>query len=205
MHHHFQQHSHRIHDYVSLSSEHLLTGVIATRPPFSVVFTDWLSIIAAVGIALLPSLSRTFGRNASCTRSHVPSSEKRLKYLYTVCHGGRSCGSIRQAHPVRSTYRMALSTSLKTSKSVRLVTRGEQVISPVTWTRNTNESGEDYDLEFWDSDHGLSVEDKCSIEVPLDRDPDIAATVLKGVVTEVSEQKAVIRGTPVFTIGKRTD
>ena len=98
-----------------------------------------------------------------------------------------------------------MSTSLKTSKSVRLVTRGKQAISPVTWTRNTDESGEDYDLEFWDSDHGLSVEDKCSIEVPLDRDPDIAATVLNGVVTEVSEQKAVIRGVPVFTIGKGTD
>ena len=53
MHNHFQQHSHRIHDYMSLSSEHLLTGVIATKPPFSVVFTDWLSIVAAVGIAPL--------------------------------------------------------------------------------------------------------------------------------------------------------
>ena len=85
------------------------------QAPFFVVFTAWLSLTATVGIASLPALLRTFGRNSSCTRSQVPSSEKRLKYLYTVCHGGRLCGNIRQEHPVRSTYRMSLSTSLKST------------------------------------------------------------------------------------------
>ena len=85
--------------------------IIATRPPFSVVFTDWLSMIAALGVGLLPSDCRTLGRSASWTPSHVPSSVHLRKYLYTVCQGGRSCGSIRHGHPVRSTYTMPLTTS----------------------------------------------------------------------------------------------
>ena len=81
------------------------------KAPFSVVFTDWLSMIAALGVGLLPSDWRTLGRSASWTSSQVPSSVHLRKYLYTVCQGGRSCGSIRHGHPVRSTYTMPLTIS----------------------------------------------------------------------------------------------
>ena len=105
MHHHRQQQSHGIYDDVSLSTVDLLASIIATRPPFSVVFTLWLSIIAALGVGSLPTASRTEGRSVSLTRSHVPSIVQLRKYLYRVCQGGRSWGTIRQGHPLRSTYR----------------------------------------------------------------------------------------------------
>jgi hypothetical protein len=35
------------------------------------------------------------------------SCSQRLKYQYTVCHGGKSTGSCRHAHPVRTTYKIA--------------------------------------------------------------------------------------------------
>ena len=91
MHHHRQQQAHGIYDDVSLSTVDLLTSIIATRPPFSVVFTLWLSMIAALGGGSLPSASRTQGRSVSLTRSHVPSMVQLRKYLYRVCQGGRSC------------------------------------------------------------------------------------------------------------------
>ena len=65
MHHHRQQQAHGIYDDVSLSTVDLLTSIIATRPPFSVVFTLWLSMIAALGVGSLPSASRTQGRSVS--------------------------------------------------------------------------------------------------------------------------------------------
>ena len=101
MHHHRQQQAHGIYDDVSLSTVDLLTSIIATRPPFSVVFTLWLSMIAALGVGFLPSASRTQGRSVSLTRSHVPPMVQLRKYLYRVCQGGRSCGTIRQGHPLR--------------------------------------------------------------------------------------------------------
>ena len=45
-----------IHYYVALAPRYLLARVVAPRPPFSVVFTDWLSMLAALGVASLPSL-----------------------------------------------------------------------------------------------------------------------------------------------------
>ena len=60
-----QQQSYGVHDDVTLATHHLLTSIIATRPPFSVVFTDWLSMMAALGVGLLPSDCRTLGRSAS--------------------------------------------------------------------------------------------------------------------------------------------
>lgn len=74
----------------------------------SVVLTDWLSVIATLGAASLPSASRTTERSVSLTSFHVPSAVHARKYLYTVCEGGRSLESIRQAHPLRSVYRMPL-------------------------------------------------------------------------------------------------
>ena len=96
MHHHRQQQAHGIYDDVSLSTVDLLTSIIATRPSFSVVFTLWLSMIAALGVGSLPSASRTQGRSVSLTRSHVPSMVQLRKYLYRVCQGGRSCGTIER-------------------------------------------------------------------------------------------------------------
>ena len=55
MHHHRKQQPHGIYNDVSLSTVDLLASVIATRPPFSVVFTDWLSMMAALGVGLPPS------------------------------------------------------------------------------------------------------------------------------------------------------
>ena len=54
-----------IHYNVALAPRYLLPRVVAPRPPFSVVFTDWLSMMAALGVASLPSLSRTWPRSAS--------------------------------------------------------------------------------------------------------------------------------------------
>ena len=115
MHHHRQQQAHGIYDDVSLSTVDLLTSIIVTRPPFSVVFTLWLSMIAALGVGSLPSASRTQGRSVSLTRSHVPSMVQLRKYLYRVCQGGRSCGTIRQGHPLRSKYRMPFTTSRRST------------------------------------------------------------------------------------------
>ncbi len=44
---------------VALAAFDLLGGIIAARPPFSVVFTLWLSMTAAVGLASRPSCSRS--------------------------------------------------------------------------------------------------------------------------------------------------
>ena len=88
-----RQESRGIYNDVSLSTVDLLASIIATRPPFSVVFTLWLSMIAALGVVSLPSASRTEGRSVSLTRSHVPSIVQLRKYLYRVCQGGRSWGA----------------------------------------------------------------------------------------------------------------
>ena len=108
---HRQQQSHGIYDDMSLPSGDTLARIVAARPLFSVVFTLWLSMMAALGAKSRPSASRTMGRSASWTRSQVPSTDHRRKYLYKVCQGGKSWGAIRQGQPVRSTYRMPLTTS----------------------------------------------------------------------------------------------
>ena len=59
-----QQQSYGVHDDMPLAARHLLTGIIATRPPFSVVFTLWLSMIAALGEVCRPSAVRTLSRRA---------------------------------------------------------------------------------------------------------------------------------------------
>ena len=81
--------------------------------PFSVVFTDWPSMMAALGIAARPADSRTRTRRVDSTPSQVPSSRQLRKYHHTVPQGGRSWGIRRQGIPPLSTYRMPLTTSLK--------------------------------------------------------------------------------------------
>ena len=80
----------RINYDMALAASDLLARVISPRPPFSVVLTDWLSMMAALGAGSCPSDSRTLGRKVSWTRSHVPSARHCLKYHQTVPQGGKS-------------------------------------------------------------------------------------------------------------------
>ena len=66
--------------------------IVAARPPFCVVFTDWLSRINALGVQLRPTCWRTSLRKVACTRSHVPSSQGTPK----------SWGIARHRHPSRN-------------------------------------------------------------------------------------------------------
>lgn len=65
MHDNGQKQAQGVYDDVPLAPFDLLAGVVAARPPFSTVFTDWLSMIAAEGLAFRPSWRRTFRRRAS--------------------------------------------------------------------------------------------------------------------------------------------
>jgi hypothetical protein len=92
-----------IHQDMALAAFDLLASVIAAPPPFWLVFTDWLSIIAALGVGSRPCFTRTCSRSAVWMRSQVPSLRHVRKYAQTVDHGGKSCGRARHWHPVRST------------------------------------------------------------------------------------------------------
>ena len=115
MYHYGQEQAGRIHYDVAFAPRYLLACVVAPRPPFSVVFTDWLSMMAALGVASRPSLSRTWLRSASSTRSHVPSARHFRKYHHTVPQGGRSWGTIRHGMPPRNTYSMPFTTSFSST------------------------------------------------------------------------------------------
>jgi len=53
-------------DYdVPLSAVDLLARVVSAEPPFSVVFTDWLSTMAALGVGSRPSRTRVCSRSLS--------------------------------------------------------------------------------------------------------------------------------------------
>lgn len=69
-----------IDEEMAFASLYLLVGVVATRAPLSVVFTLWLSRIAALGSGSRPTATRARRRRASVTRSQVPSSVQRTKY-----------------------------------------------------------------------------------------------------------------------------
>ena len=58
MHHHDEEQSQDIDDNVALAPADALAAVIAPRPPFSVVFTVWLSMIPALGSRVRPEASR---------------------------------------------------------------------------------------------------------------------------------------------------
>jgi len=70
--HHHEQQAQRVYRARPLASFDLLACVIATDPPFSVVLTLWLSMIAALGLSSRPSLARTWVRSASWMRSQTP-------------------------------------------------------------------------------------------------------------------------------------
>ena len=90
MNHYCQQQPHGVHHDMPFAARYLLARVVTPGPPFSVVFTDWLSMMAALGVAPRPAPSRTRARRAFSTRSHVPSSRHLRKYHQTVPQGGRS-------------------------------------------------------------------------------------------------------------------
>jgi len=54
-----------IHNQVALSPGYELVAVEAADPPFSVVFTDWESMVMSLGVGSLPSYIRTSARSAS--------------------------------------------------------------------------------------------------------------------------------------------
>ena len=85
-----QKQSQSVYDDMALASRDLLACIVSTRPPFSVVLTDWLSMMAALGVGSRPSASRTLGRSASWMRSQLPSSLHCRKHHDTVPQGGRS-------------------------------------------------------------------------------------------------------------------
>jgi hypothetical protein len=55
----------RIHDDMALAARDFLARIEATIPPFSAVFTDWLSMMPADGVGLRPALRRTCSRRRS--------------------------------------------------------------------------------------------------------------------------------------------
>src|SRR2546421_4667147 len=67
--------------------------------------------MAALGLPSRPWLKRTASRNAVCIASHTPVSRHVRKYVHTVDQLGKSWGNARQAHPLRTREKMALTTS----------------------------------------------------------------------------------------------
>jgi hypothetical protein len=63
----------RVDQNVAFAAFDLFMGVKAAEPPFSVVLTDWLSRIAALGGRRLPAATRTSPRSRSCITYQVPS------------------------------------------------------------------------------------------------------------------------------------
>jgi hypothetical protein len=61
---------------VAFAPPHLLGRVVAPWPPFSVVLTLWVSMIAAVGLASRPSCSRSITSRWWRIASHTPADWK---------------------------------------------------------------------------------------------------------------------------------
>ena len=68
-----QQQTKRVDEDVAFAAFNLFMRVNAAEPPFSVVFTDWLSRIPALGWRCLPVATRTSPRTRSCMSGQVPS------------------------------------------------------------------------------------------------------------------------------------
>ena len=60
---HVQHQSLSIHQQMAFATFYTLVTVKAAMPPFSVVFTDWLSMIPALGVASRPICWRNCSRN----------------------------------------------------------------------------------------------------------------------------------------------
>src|SRR3990172_8251785 len=67
VHHYRQQQPQGIHHQMAFASGHFLARVVAPKPPFSVVLTVWLSMIAALGVGSRSASSRTRSRSLVMT------------------------------------------------------------------------------------------------------------------------------------------
>src|SRR3954469_24317940 len=78
-----QQQAQRVDQDLPLLALDLLARIVArrvdARPPFSALFTLWLSMIAAVGLASLPACSRAWTNKAWCRRPSVPSQAQSVR------------------------------------------------------------------------------------------------------------------------------
>ena len=79
MHDHAEQQSLRVHRDVALAPLQPLGGIPAARPPFSVVLTLWVSMMAAVGLASRPAPSRSMTTRWWRMLSHTPAARKARK------------------------------------------------------------------------------------------------------------------------------
>jgi hypothetical protein len=70
---HGQQQPSRIAAEMALTAIDLCVGIGAVDPPFSVVWTDGLSLLPALGWRCRPAAARTSPRRRSWSTSHVPS------------------------------------------------------------------------------------------------------------------------------------
>jgi len=61
-----------VNDNVPLSSVNFLSGIVSAKPPFSVVLTDWLSMMAALGVGSRPQALRTCSRRRSWILVQTP-------------------------------------------------------------------------------------------------------------------------------------
>src|SRR2546423_12992489 len=63
----------RVDQEMPLAAFDLFAPVVAAPPPFWLVLTDWLSMMAALGVGSRPCFTRTASRRAVWMRSQVPS------------------------------------------------------------------------------------------------------------------------------------
>lgn len=57
-----QDQPHGVDNDVAFPPVDLLAGIVTAKPPFSLVLTLWLSMMAALGVAFLLAFSRTRSR-----------------------------------------------------------------------------------------------------------------------------------------------
>src|SRR5258708_39416172 len=104
MHDGMEQQTQRIYQDMALLALDLFARIIAmwidAGPPFSALFTLWLSIMAAVGLASRSAFSRHAAESMWWMRSRTPSHCHQMKEWGTGLYGGKSFGRERQWQPV---------------------------------------------------------------------------------------------------------
>src|SRR5579859_7662650 len=107
----FEQQAVRVHHHMPFASFYPLPAIKTAQPPFSVVLTDWLSMMVALGVGSRPICTRSRSRKTVLICSHKLLRRPCRKYQKTVEDGGNSGGNKLQAHPVCSTYTIAFTIS----------------------------------------------------------------------------------------------
>jgi len=69
----FEDQAFGVNNQMAFASLDVFACVVAATAPFSVVLTDWLSMMAALGVASRPSSWRRSSRKVWFMRCHVPS------------------------------------------------------------------------------------------------------------------------------------